>query len=44
LKFPIDNYPNQSDPSFIGPFYSKCKIGELNGDEVDGRRSGVYFR
>ncbi|CAG7823396.1 unnamed protein product [Allacma fusca] len=44
LEFPITDYPKHSDPSFIGPFYSKCKIGELNGDEVDKRGSGVYFR
>lgn len=44
LTFPIVDYPKQSDPSFIGPFYSKCKIGELRGDELDARKSGVYFR
>ncbi|CAL8070989.1 unnamed protein product [Orchesella dallaii] len=44
LTFPIVDYPKQPDPSFIGPFYSKCKIGELRGDELDPRRSGVYFR
>jgi hypothetical protein len=35
------------DPSFIGPFYSRCKIGELNGNEVEEyakKRPGVYFR
>jgi len=44
LEFPISRYPAEADPSFIGPFYSKCKIGELAGDEFDARRSGVYFR
>ncbi|XP_021954689.1 protein mesh isoform X2 [Folsomia candida] len=44
LEFPIVEYPKQADPSFIGPFYSKCKIGELAGDELDNRKSGVYFR
>lgn len=44
LVFPEIDYPKQPDPSFIGPFYSKCKIGELSGEEVDPRRSGVYFR
>jgi len=44
LEFPIPTYPREADPSFIGPFYSKCKIGELAGDELDARRSGVYFR
>ncbi len=44
LEFPIVEYPKSPDPSFIGPFYSKCKIGELAGDELDSRKSGVYFR
>lgn len=44
LKFPLEDYPRQSDPSFIGPFYSKCRFAELVGDEIDKRRSGVYYR
>lgn len=39
------------DPSIIAPFYSRCKIGELNGNEGDdgldehaNKKPGVYFR
>jgi hypothetical protein len=31
----------------MGIFYSRCKIGQLNGNEVEEyakRRPGVYFR
>ena len=37
----------QDDPSFIGIFYSRCKIGQLNGNEVEDyakKKPGVYFR
>jgi len=47
LKFPIETWPREADPSFIGIFYSRCKIGELNGNEMDEhgkKRPGVYFR
>ena len=51
LQFPIRDYnpndPTKSDPSFIGIFYSRCKIGELSGNEEDEyakKRPGVYFR
>jgi len=47
LKFPMQNWPIVEDPSFIGPFYSRCKIGQLNGNEKDEyamRKPGVYFR
>ena len=47
LTFPIQAWPTVEDPSFIGPFYSRCKIGELNGNENDEhakKRPGVYFR
>ena len=47
LTFPIQDWPRVEDPSFIGPFYSRCKIGELNGNENDvhaKKRPGVYFR
>ena len=52
--FPIQDWPRNEDPSFIAPFYSRCKIGELNGNEgTDGyggvnenaaKKPGVYFR
>ena len=51
LQFPIRDYdpndPTKSDPSFIGIFYSRCKIGELSGNEEEDyakKRPGVYFR
>jgi len=47
LVFPIENWPRHADPSFIAPFYSRCKIGELNGNEEDEdtkKKPGVYFR
>ena len=47
LEFPIRDWPRQADPSFIGIFYSRCKIGELNGNEEEEyakKKPGVYFR
>ena len=47
LKFPNQDWPRQEDPSFIAPFYSRCKIGELNGNEVEEfakKKPGVYFK
>ena len=47
LRFPIQEWPRLEDPSFIAPFYSRCKIGELNGNEDDEhakKKPGVYFR
>lgn len=44
LSFPVQDWPNRPDPSFIGPFYSKCNIGELRPGEDDSRRPGVYWR
>ena len=47
LKFPIRNWPLVDDPSFIGIFYSRCKIGQLNGNEEEEyarMTPGVYFR
>ena len=47
LEFPIKDYPRSSDPAFIGIFYSRCKIGQLSGNEeleYAKRRPGVYFR
>ena len=47
LQFPTRDWPRIDDPSFIGIFYSRCKIGQLNGNEEEEyarRRPGVYFR
>ncbi len=47
LQFPVPQWPDVDDPSFIGIFYSRCKIGQLNGNEVEEyakKRPGVYFR
>jgi len=44
LSFPIKEWPKKNDPSFIGIFYSKCRIGSLRTDDIDRRRPGVYFR
>ena len=44
------DYPRVADPSFIGIFYSRCKIGELVGNAINDeleytkRKPGVYFR
>lgn len=44
LSFPVPQWPEKPDPSFIGPFYSKCNIGELKPGDDDSRRPGVYWR
>ncbi|XP_076069661.1 sushi domain containing 2 mesh isoform X2 [Oratosquilla oratoria] len=44
LQFPILEWPNRPDPSFIGPFYSKCNIGFLRPGEGITRNPGVYWR
>ena len=47
MQFPTRDWPRIDDPSFIGIFYSRCKIGQLNGNEEEEyarRRPGVYFR
>ena len=44
LTFPQPDWPVKADPSFIGPFYSKCVMGEVGGEETDTRRPGVYYR
>lgn len=44
LSFPIKEWPKKNDPSFIGIFYSKCRIGSLRPDDIDSRKPGVYFR
>ncbi|XP_014276553.1 protein mesh isoform X1 [Halyomorpha halys] len=44
LTFPTVEWPKKNDPSFIGIFYSKCRIGQLGINDVDQREPGVYFR
>ncbi|XP_050303220.1 protein mesh isoform X2 [Anthonomus grandis grandis] len=44
LVFPVRDWPKRNDPSFIGIFYSKCRIGNLRDDDEDRRAPGVYFR
>jgi hypothetical protein len=44
LRFPTETWPEDNDPSFIGPFFSECRIGALRGDERDRRKPGVYYR
>ncbi|XP_044731193.1 protein mesh isoform X2 [Chrysoperla carnea] len=44
LVFPVKDWPKKNDPSFIGIFFSKCRIGALNPEDIDRRRPGVYYR
>ncbi|XP_066592875.1 protein mesh isoform X2 [Prorops nasuta] len=44
LVFPVKDWPKKNDPSFIGIFFSKCRIGELTETEINQKRPGVYFR
>ncbi|XP_014210478.1 protein mesh [Copidosoma floridanum] len=44
LVFPIKDWPKTNDPSFIGIFFSKCRIGTLRPTDIDQRKPGVYFR
>ncbi|KAK6626128.1 hypothetical protein RUM43_006433 [Polyplax serrata] len=44
LTFPNKDWPKKRDPSFIGIFFSKCRIGKVKPDDVDQREPGVYFR
>ncbi|XP_018022342.1 protein mesh isoform X2 [Hyalella azteca] len=44
LKFPVAEWPTIPDPSFIGPFYSKCLIGQLKSGEPEQQQPGVYWR
>jgi hypothetical protein len=44
LVFPIKEWPKRNDPSFIGIFFSKSRIGRIRYEDVDQRRPGVYFR
>ncbi|BES91125.1 AMOP [Nesidiocoris tenuis] len=42
LKFPSPNWPKVNDPSFIGIWYSKCRISPVRDPER--HTPGVYFR
>ncbi|KAK4887724.1 hypothetical protein RN001_003995 [Aquatica leii] len=44
LVYPVKDWPKQNDPSFIGIFFSKCRIGALRAEDIDQRKPGVYFR
>ncbi|XP_023014320.2 sushi domain containing 2 mesh isoform X1 [Leptinotarsa decemlineata] len=44
LVFPVKEWPKKNDPSFIGIFFSKCRIGNLRDGDIDQRDPGVYFR
>ncbi|XP_077292474.1 protein mesh-like isoform X2 [Arctopsyche grandis] len=44
LTFPIKEWPAVSDPSFIGIFFSKCRIGSTRQEDVNQMIPGVYFR
>lgn len=44
LVFPVKCWPKENDPSFIGIFFSKCRIGEIRSTDRDRRKPGVYFR
>lgn len=44
LTFPIKEWPRRNDPSFIGIFFSKCRIGKIYPTDYDQRSPGVYFR
>ncbi|XP_043516783.1 protein mesh isoform X1 [Frieseomelitta varia] len=44
LVFPVKDWPKKNDPSFIGIFFSKCRIGDVRPTDIDQRRPGVYFR
>ncbi|XP_067000299.1 protein mesh [Anabrus simplex] len=47
LVFPIKRWPRSvpvSDPSFIGIFYSKMRVGNAHPADIDQRRPGVYFK
>uniref|UniRef100_A0A1B0FP21 Sushi domain-containing protein n=1 Tax=Glossina morsitans morsitans TaxID=37546 RepID=A0A1B0FP21_GLOMM len=44
LVFPIKDWPKKNDPSFIGIFFSKCRVGRIYATDIDQRTPGVYFR
>lgn len=44
LVFPIKDWPTKRDPSFMGIFFSKCRVGRIYPSDLDQRTPGVYFR
>ncbi|KAL7729304.1 hypothetical protein ACLKA6_008883 [Drosophila palustris] len=44
LVFPIKDWPFKRDPSFMGIFFSKCRVGRIYPSDLDQRSPGVYFR
>ncbi|XP_068155674.1 protein mesh isoform X2 [Drosophila tropicalis] len=44
LVFPIKDWPAKRDPSFMGIFFSKCRVGRIYPSDIDQRTPGVYFR
>ncbi|XP_017848445.1 protein mesh isoform X2 [Drosophila busckii] len=44
LVFPIKDWPIKRDPSFMGIFFSKCRVGRIYPSDLDQRTPGVYFR
>ncbi|XP_075235234.1 sushi domain containing 2 mesh isoform X2 [Lycorma delicatula] len=44
VKFPNRDWPKKNDPSFIGIFFSKCRIGMVRRTDQDQRKAGLYFR
>lgn len=44
LVFPVKEWPKRNDPSFIGMFFSKCRMGSVRIEDIDQRKAGVYFR
>ncbi|XP_073816075.1 sushi domain containing 2 mesh isoform X3 [Musca autumnalis] len=44
LVFPVKDWPKKNDPSFIGIFFSKCRVGRIYPTDIDQRTPGVYFR
>lgn len=44
LTFPSKDWPRVNDPSFIGIFFSKCRVGAIRAEDIDQRRAGVYYR
>ncbi|XP_030370476.1 protein mesh isoform X2 [Scaptodrosophila lebanonensis] len=44
LVFPIKDWPQKNDPSFMGIFFSKCRVGRIYPSDLDQRTPGVYFR
>uniref|UniRef100_A0A0K8UMU0 Extracellular domains-containing protein CG31004 n=1 Tax=Bactrocera latifrons TaxID=174628 RepID=A0A0K8UMU0_BACLA len=44
LVFPVKDWPKRRDPSFIGIWFSKCRVGRIYPTDIDQRTPGVYFR